>query len=258
MSCYVMLRYVMRLTNVYCDVMYTMGVRIQMRVRASIKLKYLTVIWPFRALMTALHCYLLPYGPIVLPFLLPALPSLSLSLLTALLPVQYINILRLISSSPSSILYSISTLFSSTAGSLHTPLILFSALPLIIISLYFYMYFKGTLTQNKMTAIRAFCPGMEDEVLLISDGGHIDDKGKTGTWHVDETPSFSISPSHISVRTLSISVSVSVVSFSSLILSFPSLLGLASSLSLFTTHYSIRTRCRGRQEEILQDSNTEL
>ena len=37
----------------------------------------------------------------------------------------------------------------------------------------------GTLTQNKMTAIRAFCPGMEDEVLLISEGGHLDDKGYT-------------------------------------------------------------------------------
>jgi hypothetical protein len=30
-----------------------------------------------------------------------------------------------------------------------------------------------------MTAIRAFCPGMEDEVLLISEGGHLDDKGDT-------------------------------------------------------------------------------
>lgn len=36
-----MLYHVMHLTNVYCDVMRTMGVFIQMDVRALIKLKYL-------------------------------------------------------------------------------------------------------------------------------------------------------------------------------------------------------------------------
>jgi hypothetical protein len=34
--------------------------------------------------------------------------------------------------------------------------------------MYINISITGTLTQNKMTAIRAYCPGMEDAVLLIS------------------------------------------------------------------------------------------
>jgi magnesium-transporting ATPase (P-type) len=41
----------------------------------------------------------------------------------------------------------------------------------------------GTLTQNKMTAIRAYCPGMEDGVLLISDTTHYEDKGSSYEEH---------------------------------------------------------------------------
>ena len=186
LQCYVMLCYVMRMTNVYCDVMCTMGVRIQMRVLASIKLKYLTVIELFRTLTTTLHYYLQPCDPIV--------HSLPLPLLTTLLPVQFYQLTLFSTRVPFFFflflffffLHAISTLFPSTTDSSHT------SLHLIIFLLCFYIHLKGTLTQNKMTAIRAFCPGMEDEVLLISDGGHIDDKGKMVTWLVDNIPSFFI------------------------------------------------------------------
>ena len=39
----------------------------------------------------------------------------------------------------------------------------------VSLSLPFSISYLGTLTQNKMTAIRAYCPGMEDGVLLISE-----------------------------------------------------------------------------------------
>ena len=83
-----------------------------------------------------------------------------------------------------------------------------------------------------MTAIRAFCPGMEDEVLLISDVGHLDDKGKSVKFPL-LSPYLSLPPN---------TPSVLIISFM-LLPHFP---------------HSVRARYRGRQEEIFQDPYTKF
>lgn len=139
--------------------------------------------------MTTLHYYLLPFGNIVLPFLLPAYPCLPLSLLTTLLPVQFHQFPPLNTLFPIFFLHP--TCYFNLIPFHRRFLAIFLTFNRFLCLTFnhyltlFYIYLQGTLTQNKMTAIRAFCPGMEDEVLLISDGGHIDDKGKTLTWHSD-------------------------------------------------------------------------